>query len=286
MTNSLDPIGTTRNPNIPVGGVPAGQSVLLVDGKPLPVKVTPNNRTDASGLIAEGDGWQMRLQGRGGQNDPLGLTSQQALILQSEPTLRSRSLTTAPQAKAQPTALSSGTGFKANSVVKFYILPGTYMGSLPTDASGSYEGRIPVPAGIPAGVHTLQVNGYAPNDAVRSLSLGVLVKEAKRTVRTTRASFNVLFAQSSPTLTKAGKARLRALVKQTGRDVVKVVSVGYVQKSGTASNDQSLSTARARAVGAYLRSLGLKGTYTVRGDGVGGPRPADRKVVVTVTYRR
>lgn len=265
--------------------MPAGKSVFLVNGQPAPLTLEPNASSDPTGLVASGDGWIMRLQGRGGANDPLGLTSQQALVLESQELQRTRSVA-AKQKAVQPSALSSGTGFKPNSQVKFYILPNIYMGSLATDASGNYEGRVPVPAGVPVGVHTMQVNGYAPDDAVRSLSLGVLVRLAETKVRTVQAGATVLFAADSAALTEQGKAALRALVQKTGKDAVKVASVGFVQKSGSSSNNQSLSTTRAKAVGAYLRGLGVKGAYSVRGDGVGGPAAKDRKVVVTVTYRK
>ena len=286
VVDSLDPIGSTRNPNIPPGGVPAGQSLLLVNGQPAPVTVKPNAASNPTSLVVDAPGLTMSLQGRGGQNDPLGLTSQQALILESAPVLRSRSLATAQKSKVQPTALSSGTGFKANSVVKFYILPGTYLGELPVNATGAYEGRVPVAPGIAPGAHTLQVNGFAPDGSVRSLSLGVLVKSSGASVRTLRAETTIRFAASSPVLTAQGKEALRALVKKTGKAPITVASLGYVQKSGSGANDQALSTARARAVGAYLRSLGVTGNYTVRGDGVGGPGAANRKVDVTVTYRK
>ena len=108
----------------------------------------------------------------------------------------------------------------------------------------------------------------------------------KPTAQMRKAHATVLFAASSAALTAEGKATLRNLVRKTGDDAVTVVSVGFVQKSGSSSNDQSLSTARAKAVGAFLRGQGVKGAYTVRGDGVGGPGAKDRKVVVTVTYRR
>ena len=286
MADPLDPIGTTRNPNIPVGGVPAGGSVFLVNGQPAPVTVKPNATANPTSLLVDAPGLTMRLQGRNDVNDPLGLTSSQALILQSEPTLRSRSLDMARKAKVQPAAVSSGTGFKPNSVVKFYVLPGTYLGELPTDSVGKYEGRVPVTAGLPVGVHTLQANGYAPDGSVRSLSLGVLVKASDASVRTMRAASTVRFAENSSSLSAEGKAVLRALVKKTGKTPITVASLGYVQKSGSSANDQALSTARARAVGAYLRSLGVTGRYSVRGDGVGGPGAANRKVVVTITYRK
>ncbi|MSW44235.1 MAG: OmpA family protein, partial [Actinobacteria bacterium] len=285
IVDPLDPIGTTRNPSIPAGGVPAGQSLLLVNGQPAPVTVRPNSTNDPTSLLIDAPGLNMRLQGRGGADDPLGLTSQNALILQSEQTLRTRSLTTARKTMVQPTAVSSGSGFKSNSVVKFYILPGTYLGELPTDASGAYEGRVPVAAGVPAGVHTLQANGYAPDGSIRSLSLGVLVKKSAASVRTLRTGTTVQFAANSDVLTAQTKAELRTLVSKTGKSPITVASLGFVQRSGDSANDQALSTTRAKAVGAYLRSLGVKGTYTVRGNGVGGPGAADRKVTVSVTYR-
>lgn len=286
VVDPLDPIGGTRNPNIPASGLPAGGSVFLVNGQPVPVTITPNSANDPTSLLIEAPGITMKLQGRDDLNDPLGLTSQQALILQSGQTLRSRSLGEQRKTKVQPVAVSSGTGFKPNSVVKFYLLPGTYLGELPTDASGTYEGRVPVTVGLPAGVYTLQANGYAPNGSIRSLSLGALVKQSGAVVRTAKAGTTVRFAANSSVLDAPARTALRALVRKTGKSPITVASLGYVQRSDTNANDQALSTARAKAVGAYLRSLGVKGTYTVDGDGVGGPGAADRKVTVSVTYRK
>ena len=55
--------------------------------------------------------------------------------------------------------------------------------------------------------------------------------------------------------------------------------------SSSTSNDQSLSTQRARNVAAYLRSKGVKGAYQVRGDGVAGPGNDARRVNITITYQ-
>jgi outer membrane protein OmpA-like peptidoglycan-associated protein len=68
---------------------------------------------------------------------------------------------------------------------------------------------------------------------------------------------------------------------------VRTLAVGYVQPSDTSSNDQKLSSARARAVQSYLRSLGLRGPLTARGDGVAKETgAAGRKVVVSIRYTR
>ena len=57
-------------------------------------------------------------------------------------------------------------------------------------------------------------------------------------------------------------------MKKTGKAGVRSVVVGFVQGTTVTSNDEALSTKRVRAVASYLRSLGLKGAYTVRGNGV------------------
>lgn len=286
IDDALGLIDSTRNPNLPAGGLPPGGSLLLVGGQPVPVTVAPNSSRNATGLSISATGWDASLVGRGDTSDPLGLTPKSALIFESQQVAQPRSLSFARKATVAPVAQASGTGFKASSPVKFYVLPSTYMGELQTDASGSFNGTLPVPAGLPAGNYTLQMNGLAPSGEVRSLNLGIVVREASTAaVRTVRASTSVLFARNSAELTWQGKAKLRALVKRTGKDAVRVTSVGFVQRSDSSNNDQTLSTARARAVSAYLRELGVRGAYVVRGNGVGGPTAADRKVEVTVTYQ-
>ena len=271
----------------------AGASLLLVDGKPAAVTVTPNQKTvaKATGLTISGPGFTMRLAGRGDQSDPLGLTSKQALVLQSEPVATrsgvvGRMLPLAKR-KVQPVAQSSGDGFKADSEVKFFILADTYLGTLPTDASGAYEGSLPIPAGIKPGVYTLQVNGFAPSGEVRSLSIGVQVVAANTARATRKAQAEVFFAPMSATITDHGKATLDKLVTKTGRNGVKTTVIGYVQPIGGTANDAWLSRQRAQAVAQYLRGKGLKGAYVVRGNGRASQTGAEaRRVEVTVAYRK
>ena len=91
----------------------------------------------------------------------------------------------------------------------------------------------------------------------------------------------------SPQLGSQETATLQALVKGTGKQGVRIVSIGYVQPTTATANDQALSSERATNVVAYLRTLGLKGEFVVRGDGVATQQgPAARRVNVTVTYRR
>lgn len=266
----------------------AGQSLLTVAGLPVPVTVRPNASADPVALVVSAPSLSpaltMRLEGRGDVSDPLGLTSKQALVLQSQVVERS---TRAVTAKVQPVAKSSGDGFKADSSVKFFILPSTYLGSLMTDGSGAYDGSLAIPAGVMPGVYTMQANGLAPNGDVRSLSIGVLMKPTSVSVKTASASARVYFAAMSSALSDQAKSTLRALAKQTGSDASRTVAVGFVQPTANTTNDVSLSTARAKNVSAFLKGLGLKGLFVVRGDGVATQTGSSaRRVNVTVTDSR
>jgi len=279
----LDPIPNAINANIPPTPMPPGKAVYLVDGQPQEVQIAPDAPARATGLLASGDGWWMRLVGRGEDADPLGLTEKQVLVLQSAQLLRTRQ-GTAPR-RVDPVAQASGTGFKASSMVRFYILPNTYLGQLPTDASGSFAGNIPVPPGIPPAEYTLQMNGYSPTDAVRSLSIAVIVKPVVRRVQQARAV--VTFDPLDPSLDLQARKTLTMLLRKTGKNGIRNVVLGFVQPTGASSNDASLSTQRARNVADFLASKGLKGTYFVRGEGKAAETTAIwRRVVVTVTYER
>ena len=287
---ALDPIPNQANPNIPAGGVPQGGSVFLVNGVPAAVSVAPNAQQAATALDISGPDFTMKLSGTGDDADPLGLTARNALILQSKQTttrsgiLEPRSGRLAKCVLRTPLAVSSGTGFKAGSPVKMYILPSTYIGELTADASGNYSGSLPVPVGVLAGDQTLQANGFSPSGVVRSLSLGIQVKRG-RVVTTKSEKGNVFFEPLSTVISPQGLASLTALVRKARKQGVRTVVVGFVQETATTSNDDSLSTQRARNVASYLRDRGLKGAYAIRGDGVGGPGDAARRVNVSVTYQ-
>jgi hypothetical protein len=281
----LNPIASQANGNIPAAGVPAGGSVFLVGGVPQAVSVVPNARTAPTGLVVSGEDWSAKLVGRGDTDDPLGLTEKSALILQSQQSVRARAARLKSTTQVSPVAQASGTGFMSNSQVKFYILPATHMGDLISDNAGVFAGDVPVPGGIAPGVYTLQMNGFAPDGRVRSLSIGVIVKPAI-IVTNKKAKAAVFFEVLSSVVTDGGMATLRALVKSTGKAGVSNVMVGFVQGTKVTTNDLTLSTQRAKSVAAYLRFLGLKGAYVIRGDGVAKqPGAAARRVNVVIEYK-
>lgn len=267
----LDPIGNSQNGSVPAPGMPAGSSLLLVNGVPTGAVVAPNALTSPTGLVVTGDGFTMRLAGLNAQGQPLGLSYDGgALILEQDRMAR-----------------VEGTGFLSNSEVRLYVFSTPrYIGSVTTDASGNFSGEVPIPMDLAVGRHTLQANGYSKEINVRSLSLGVVVK-ADRAPRMRVAKATVTFLPLSAQLSPQTKDQLRALLKGRKGAAVRTLAVGYVQPTSVMANDEALSTARAKAVKSYLRSLGLTGPVAARGDGIARETgAAGRKVVVSIRYTK
>jgi len=257
--------------------------MLMAGGSRVPVTVTPNSRGNPAALLVTAPGLtpptSMRLEGRGSPDaNPLGLTSSQMLILQSQQG------SAQPAGSQQPVLVASGEGLKPNTPVRVYLLPSTFLGTMTTDARGAYSGTIPVPSGITPGVHIIQVNAFAPDNSIRSVSVAALVKSRAASIRASALKAGVSFTALSSQLTSQGKAALRALVRKTGKQAIAVRCYGYVQAG--AGKKAALSTARAKAVAAYLRELGVRGAYVVKGNSrtVKSAARANR-VNVMITFR-
>lgn len=212
----------------------------------------------------------MRLSAATVEGKPLALASDDALVLERD-----------------GTCSTEGTGFRPNSEVRVYLMSTPrLLGILTTDASGTFNGTLPIPNDVNIGRHTLQSNGVGFDGLVRSLSLGVKVVKNERASRTVNATTTVRFAAGDADLRREAKASLRKLAQRTGSTARKVVAIGYVQQSSNSANDKALSKARADAVAKHLRLLGVKGAYAVYGKGIGGSKPEARLVVVTITYTK
>ena len=264
---ALGPVTNASNSGFPASGVAPGTGVLIVDGEKVPVTVQPDAR-DEKQLEVTGPGFTMSLAGLNAQGKPLGLTSDGALILEPD-----------------RTAAVAGTGFQPNTLVYLYLFSEPrFIGTVETDANGTFNGRVPLPADIADGRHTLQSNGFTPDGAVRSLSLGVVLATPVAAMPK-RATAKVYFGALSSVLTDEGKASLTSLVKKTGKKAVRTVSIGFVQGTTITANDEALSTHRAKNVAAYLKTLGLKGRFVVRGDGIAKESGLTaRRVDISVAY--
>jgi len=137
------------------------ESIGLVEGAPIPVSLFPNPSKTA--LVVEGDGFTISLSAGSSSDEVTALNSDGKLVL-----------------TAQSMASFSGTGFKPNTRVIIWLFSDpTQLGSVLTDANGSFEGSLPLPSQIASGEHTVQLNGLTPDGETRSVSVGVVVSEAQ-----------------------------------------------------------------------------------------------------------
>jgi len=255
---------------LPDGGVPAGEGQVRVGGREVDVTVNPNRRTNPDGLVVSGSGFTMRIAGLNADGRGLPLSDDGALVLQTN-----------------NLAETEGTGFQANGPVQIYLLSTPrFLGTVMTNADGTFSGTVLLPPDIKPGRHTLQSNGFTPDGLVRSVSVGVILKKGTSSARG-QARATVYFAPLSTELTPASKTSLDRVARKAGAKATVTVVIGYVQGTNSTANDQALSSQRAKVVATYLRGKGVKGRYSVRGNGI-APEPGDkaRRVQVTITYTK
>lgn len=247
--------------------------VMLVNGVPQSIVVVPTRQD--SGLAVVGEGFSMTIEGVGSTGTPLGLTSDGALILESDRFAR-----------------TTGTGFMSETPVRLYLFSDpVYVGDVLTNTTGAFNGSVQLPADVPAGRHTLQASGYTPSGEIRTLSLPVVVKAdaaaSGSSAKLNTARESVLFAPLSSALSPRAKAELRVLAKKAGAKAQLTIVAGYVQRTAATVNDIRLSTQRAQAVAHYLRAQGVKGHLVTKGKGASGLRGADaRRVEVRIRYAK
>ena len=186
-----------------------------------------------------------------------------------------------------------GTGLLAGSVANVYIIDGDrtlLLGSLAAGDDGTLSGSVPIPATLAEGRYTLQFSGLATGVRQRAsaeiqvLSVSVQVAVDAPAATPKRVRTLVYFDPMSSTLSRQAKRALDSLIAQlpVGLRTGTVRVVGYNGDNGMSANNQSLSTARARAVARYLRAGGLRSTYVVRGAGLSSLNgPSARHASVT-----
>ena len=164
----------------------------------------------------------------------------------------------------------SGSGLQPNSQYTLTLRSDPVLLFTGTsDPNGNFKsafdlGSVTCPA---PGAHTLTLAGVRPDGsetsavAAFSIDAGCKVTNIVRDGYGQDALANVYFASGSSKLSKAAKGKIEAAVKANPSAIYRVI--GYVQKSGSSSNDEKLSLARARSVEKYLVSLGAGVNFTV-----------------------
>jgi hypothetical protein len=85
----------------------------------------------------------------------------------------------------------SGIGFTPNSLVDVWIYSTpTHLGTATTDAAGAFTETFPIPANVPAGDHTIKVDGKTSTGKLSTVSVGVRVlpKSQEASVDTVKPS--------------------------------------------------------------------------------------------------
>lgn len=155
----------------------------------------------------------------------------------------------------------TGSGFKPKTEVKIWMFSNPRsIGTVFTDANGSFAAEVPMPDNLVPGNHTAQVNGNNKDGSLRSLNLGLEVdlpseSPAAKTKTTPDVnSANIYFRGDDSKLFWGAVAQLKKLLPKL-RKASKVSVFGY-SHSNDADNNKfavELSKTRAENVAAWLR---------------------------------
>lgn len=253
---------TSLPPVVPTEPVKPGQSNALENNQPVKTVLVPTNVSD--GLTLKAPGWSLTLHGTDEDGKHAPLNSEAQIVL--TPGLF---------------ASTVGTGFKPLSTVKVYVFSEPILlGTLQTDASGKFIGKLPVPASLNLGQHTIQVSGFSPSDIVRTASIGVVVA-AKPIVS------KVIFGGDSAVITAKALAQLKAFAAQLKKrsDKPTITLEGYVMATSDTSYDKKLSALRASAVKQTLQKFGVIAKFRTKAMGIAPQKGAvARRVDALATW--
>jgi hypothetical protein len=112
-----------------------------------------------TGYVVSGDDWEVALAAADENGTPLNLDDSGNIILNSDRYVS-----------------FSGTGYAPGSSVKVWMFSDpTSVTQVTADASGDFKGQAQIPADLPDGEHTLQLNGVNKDGQIRSVAMGVLI---------------------------------------------------------------------------------------------------------------
>jgi hypothetical protein len=232
-------------------------------------------------------------------NEPLGV-----LITATDWSLRLTSTTQFVQGTMQDTndrvviekgntVTTSGTGFKPFSQVDIWVYSTpTWLGSVITDAYGNFTTTVPMPSALPAGDHTFQAKGQTPESTVRMADVPITLVNPTESGKPGMLKFEVYFGMNSPVVTKLETKRIAKMVKLAQSKIARGAKItvevsGWVQPNPNPGNIKYLSTNRAKNVAMALKSLGLKGSYTLKFPGLAKDNiPAARHASVLINWSK
>ncbi len=235
-TESSAPVVPTTAPEADPAnaGLKLGTVNVLIGGQQ--TQVTSQGNKAGGTVSVTGNGWSTTAGSQSGSS-PVPLTPGGALNLQ-----------TGKQATINVAGFSPGSTLG----VSLLSTP-VSLGTVAVDAAGAASASLTIPSSVPAGRHTLQVNGYSSNGELRSVAFGVVVSKAKSTAKATVKRGTVTFEPNSSTLSSADKKKLSAMVARIPKAAtISAVSVGYAYGSNSDGSAETLAKARAKSVLTYV----------------------------------
>ena len=134
------------------------QSLAYENGSPVQVRLVISDAQN--GYVLSGGNWQVVLEATNDAGEPMRLDDEGNIILSSDRFVEFQ-----------------GTGFAPGSIIKVWLFSDpSSLARITADSSGNFTGRAQLPAGIPDGEHTVQLNGLSQDGQVRSVALGVVVQ--------------------------------------------------------------------------------------------------------------
>lgn len=258
---------------IPNGGFPPmpqpvdlqpGFTSVTVAGQAV-ASATTTSMNRSSVVIYTGSTWQVSIGAVAPNGSAVPLNSQGQLT-----------------ATAGQYLLTTGRGFKANSLVGVYAFPvGSLIATAQANATGNFSALVSFPAFMGSGTHTIQVTGLSSTSQVRVVSLGASVSRA-----IVGSVSRVYFGLNTYMLTYSEYLRVKqiAAALKVHRGLVVHID-GYSQPTPIDPYPLALSNARALTVKKILGALGVSGTLIATGHAsIGANLPSSRVVVISASW--
>jgi titin len=273
------PLGPLPMPPI-LSAVGAG----VIDGGPMEIRITflgtGNDTTGASAWQAAGDDFSIRFTPQGSANSATPAGQAQGL-----------------RVPAGGWIDVSGDGYADKSQVRIHLIPRTAVRSRAWSPDpitpvaeaevangGTFTVRVEVPREAVIGDYALQVNGMSVGNKVRSINMSLAVTDpssasAGSKPTWTTQSKKAFFAGGSERFTVVGQSKLRSLAEFMPLNAMRVRVRVHAVSVGLNDLEENLMLAakRGRRILVYLKSLGVKGSYTIivqEQDVTAGSQPA------------
>ena len=283
-TSSSSAASASVTPTAPVSPTPTptptettSLDAVLLSSAPLPgfatVSGTGGERTVAispnkakTSLDATGNGWRVAIGGSAGGRSQTELAGGTVVRVAPGQFVRTQ-----------------GAGYEPNSQVNVFMMSTpVLLGTVTANADGTFAAVLPLPESATAGTHTIQVNGFRPDNEVLSVSMAIRVSGAINPIQRQQT-----FALGSPTLSAATKKALDALLTEPKRAAATAtLTVRDARTAAAMKANPALAKQVATSVADYLRAEGVKSPVRIRYVAYSGtPRPASKGILVTVLIR-